>query len=369
MDKRLVGKWYKEAMGETLNIFDETPLRMKMSFDSSGYYHFEPNCVYEQDGFLCFEINDEYYRMVYRVRFVDGTLRGSYTQFGKETEVVYEKQADAPDDLPFVYKPPEIYMPASDKTRMEVLRAHAAYDTSRSAEPYATDYVLGEAVPPVLERYGYSEFLRDVTPGTDAVAFRLFAFVCEHFGHNGSGGMPPARRVEDIIAFCETHDGKTNCRGLAMLLATLLRMNGIKARHITCKPYEDPFEDCHVVVDCLLPSGKRVMLDPTSRLYYTDAKGEYVSVERLRAILIAEEPLFPNADAAYNGGHFDADYNRHYMTKNTFRFSRGTHYENGSDEGAVRPVELIPAGYDTSLFSSGRQKAFVYDPRGFWGMD
>ncbi len=369
MDQRLVGKWYKEELGETLNIFGETPLRMKMSFDSSGYFHFEPNCVYERDGYLCFEINDEYYRMVYHVRFADGTLRGYYTQFGKETEVVYEKQADTPDDLPFVYKPTEVYIPGSDMTREEVLRAYADYDGSRPADTPSTTYVLGEAVPPVLERYGYSEFLRDVPPGTDAVAFRLLAFVCEHFGHNGSGGMPPARRVEDIIAFCETHDGKTNCRGLAILLATLLRMNGIKARHITCKPYEEPFEDCHVVVDCLLPSGKRVMLDPTSRLWYTDAEGDYVSLERLRALLCADEPLFPNADAAYNGGAFDAAYNRRYMTKNAFRFSRGTHFADGADEGAARPVELIPAGYDISLFSPQRQKTFVYDPRGFWAMD
>ena len=46
MDKQWIGKWYKEDMGETINIFDETPLRMKMSFTSSGYYNFEPNCVY-----------------------------------------------------------------------------------------------------------------------------------------------------------------------------------------------------------------------------------------------------------------------------------------------------------------------------------
>lgn len=32
MDKQWIGKWYKEDMGETINIFDETPLRMKMSF-------------------------------------------------------------------------------------------------------------------------------------------------------------------------------------------------------------------------------------------------------------------------------------------------------------------------------------------------
>ncbi len=71
MDKRLIGKWYKEDMGETINIFDEMPLRMKMSFSSSGYYNFEPNCVYEKDEYLCYEINDEYYRMIYHVQYID----------------------------------------------------------------------------------------------------------------------------------------------------------------------------------------------------------------------------------------------------------------------------------------------------------
>ena len=77
---------------------------------------------------------------------------------------------------------------------------------------------------------------------------------------------------------------------LAILLASLLRLNGIKAQHITCMPYEDPFDDCHVVVDCLLPSGERIMLDPTSRLYYKDRYGKYISLPHLRELLIADEP-------------------------------------------------------------------------------
>lgn len=84
MDKRLIGKWYKEDMGETINIFDEMPLRMKMSSTSSGCYNFEPNCVYEKDGYLCYEINDEYYRMVYHIKFSDGNLEGYYTNMAKK---------------------------------------------------------------------------------------------------------------------------------------------------------------------------------------------------------------------------------------------------------------------------------------------
>ena len=65
MDQRLIGKWYKEELGETLNIFGGNPPGMKLSFSSSGHYNFEPNCVYENGDDLCFEINDEHYRMVY----------------------------------------------------------------------------------------------------------------------------------------------------------------------------------------------------------------------------------------------------------------------------------------------------------------
>ena len=101
MDKRLIGKWYKEDMGETINIFDEMPLRMKMSFSSSGYYNFEPNCVYEKDGYLCYEINDEYYRMVYHVQYVNGELEGFYTQHGQTTPIKYMKLDDMPEDAPY----------------------------------------------------------------------------------------------------------------------------------------------------------------------------------------------------------------------------------------------------------------------------
>ena len=88
MDKRFVGKCFKEELGETINIFDETPPRMKLSFSSSGYYNFDPNCVYEKDGYLCWEINDEYCHMVYHIRYEDGNLSGFYTQHGKETSMM-----------------------------------------------------------------------------------------------------------------------------------------------------------------------------------------------------------------------------------------------------------------------------------------
>ena len=186
--------------------------------------------------------------------------------------------------------------------------------------------------------------------------------MCDHFYHNGSIGLGNDRTITGLIRFCETHDGRMNCRGLAILLAAILRLQGIRARHITCKPYEEPFDDCHVVVDCELPSGERVMLDPSNRLYYTDTAGRYVSIERLREMCVSGEALIPNADASYNGGPFDAAENHKYMTKNTFRFNRGTKFADGVDD---RGVDLIPA---KCAEKQNTQCAYTTDPAAFWRM-
>lgn len=366
MDKRMVGKWC--ADDATINIFDETPLRMKMSFSSSGYYNFDPNCVYEKDGYLCYEINDEYFRMVYHVRYSDGRLDGFYTQHGRSTPIVYEKVDDVPEDLPEVYHPSEVYVPGSEQTRHEVLQQYAEYDRDDDCDCTDT-FVLNEDAPEILEKYGYSEFMNGYTSEKDETVFRILDFVCDHFGHNGSAGMGSGRSIAELVEFAEGNDHKSNCRGLAMLLASLLRLNGIKARHITCMPYEEPFSDCHVVVDCLMPSGKRIMLDPTWRLYLRDSAGEFVSLPHLRELLIAGEPIFENPTADYNGNGFAKEYHRNYMTKNTFRFARCTLHKDGIDHcrGGSRYLELLPKGYPTDALVD-EETEFVYNDIEFWKM-
>ncbi len=368
MDKRLVGKWYKEEMGETLNIFDESPLRIKMSFTSSGYYNFEPNCIYEKDDFLCFEINDEEYRMIYYIKYNAGSIEGYCTQFGKEIPVKYKLVSEKPEDEEYRCISIEKYVPNSNIKRIDVLKKYASYDRTKNYMPCSSEYVLGGEVPPILEKYKFSEYIANEDKNRDDIVFKALDFVCDNFGHNGSSGFPSEKKIEDIVEYCENNDGKINCRGLAILLASILRALGIKARHITCMPYEKQFYDCHVVVDCLLPSGKRIMLDPTWRLYLKDDNGEYLSLEQLRTFLINGRKFFVNYGASYNGGDFDKEYHRDYMTKNTFRFSRGTYYYNGADDCVRHRVELIPANYPTKNFSDSEKKEFVFNDSEFWAM-
>ena len=367
MDKRFIGKWYKEELGETINIFDEIPFRMKMSISSSGCYNFEPNCIYENDGYLCYEINDEYYRMVYHIKYVDGNLEGFYMQHGKETPVKYVKIDDIPEDAPFQYVPTEIYVPKTDKTRIEILKQYAEYDRSKE---YGCDneFVLGGDIPPILEKYNYSEYIKGLDSNKDEIVFKMLDFVCDHFGHDGCGGSGSGRSITALIEFCEKNNYKSNCRGLAILLASLLRLNGIKAQHVTCLPYEDPFDDCHVVVDCLLPSGKRIMLDPTWRLYLKDKEDEYVSLPYLRELLLADEPIFENDTANYNGTEFEKENYKNYMIKNTCRFARCTLNKEGVDgrTECSRYIELIPKNYSVENFSEEKKADFVYNDIEFW---
>jgi len=87
-----------------------------------------------------------------------------------------------------------------------------------------------------------------------------------------------------------------------------------------------------------LTDGKRVMLDPTWRLYLKDKYGKYISLPRLRNLLLADEPIFENASADYNGTGFDKEYHRNYMIKNTFRFARCTLNKDGIDG----PISIRP---------------------------
>lgn len=369
MDNRFIGKWHEESINEIIDVFEECPPRVKISFVESGYYFCDPNCVYEQDGDLCYEINDADNRKIYRIRFYEGSLKGSAIQHGVTTPLLFDRIADVPEDKPYQFLPPNAIVPKPDKTRLELLRQYSKYDRNHNST-FSDKFVLDSEVSQVLTRYGYPETIKDLNPVEDEIVFRLLDFVCDNFRHDGRHGFGCDCSIEALVRFCEKNDGKMNCRGLAILLAALLRANGIKARHITCMPYEDPFDDCHVVVDCLMPSGSRIMLDPTFHAYFKDQNGAFISLPHLRTILTQGEPIIENANADYNGTGFSRDYYREYMTKNTFRFSRCTLSKDGIDgwlEGFPL-VELIPTGYPTELFPENVRDGFVYNDTTFWKM-
>lgn len=253
-----------------------------------------------------------------------------------------------------------------EEERLAILKKYEKYDFDKVDIKFTYLTVMKRRVPMILEQYHYHEFMEGVAKKSDECAFRLLEFVSTHFHHHGEAILPECRRVQDIIEASEKTEGKTNCRGLSIILAELLRLNGIKARHVTCKPYEEPFTDCHVVVDCILPSGQRVMLDPTYALYLKDEADNYVSLEALREGIIKGETFYANETASYNGGEFHLDEYLEYMAKNTVRFASNLILGDFCIEHEKMEIELIPAGYPTEGFSS--KKKIVYLPESFWAI-
>ncbi len=369
MDKRIIGKWKGKAFGEIIDVISDNPLKMKMSFDVTGHFNVTPNCVYEKDGYLCYEINDEANRMVFHIKYNDDKLEGYYTFEKNQIDTTYERISNVPDDKPYEYNPQMIIVPGTNKSRIEILKEYSKYDRSIKYDIVNT-FVLNGEVPEILNKYNYDNYIKNLNNKDDKIVFSLFDFVCDNFKHNGVIELSNGRTITDIIKFCEEHNQKTNCRGLAILLASILRLNGIKAQHITCMPYEDPFSDCHVVVDCLLPSGKRVMLDPTYHLYLKDENGEYVSLPHLREMLIAGESLFINVEANYNGNEYSIKEYIGYMIKNTFRFSRFTLAKEGIDSSNEQSkyLELIPTCYNQEEQSNNKKRYLVLNDEEFWKM-
>lgn len=261
-------------------------------------------------------------------------------------------------------KKPKIVKPIPEESRLEILRKYSEYDTGVESKKYPATFVLNNKIPDILLNYDYLKYSSRSFVNKDDIVFAMLDFVCDHFMHGSNVCLPRDHSMVGIIKGSEKIGLKTNCRGLSLILAELLRMNGIKARHVTCKPFEEPFSDCHVVVDCIMPSGTRIMLDPTYRLYFVDDNGEYVSISQLREGIIQGVDFHPNSNASYNGGEFTYDDYKEYMTKNLLRLNTNCNLDDSLPDMEATEIELIPKGYTTERFA--KKVNFVNDPISFW---
>lgn len=183
----------------------------------------------------------------------------------------------------------------------------------------------------------------------------LLNWVCDNFIHNGSSGMPPvnSRNAISIINYYKENPGGINCRGLAMLLAELLRLYGIEAKHITCYPKENPCSDVHVVTQAYSKElDQWILLDPTFRLYLTDENGNYLNLESLRKSFANNDKIFANENAGHNDEVFDIDTSyKEFMVNYLFRFTCGTNFSFGMEEGLSGNTTnmLVPVGYSEDI--------------------
>ena len=197
-----------------------------------------------------------------------------------------------------------------------------------------------------VEEFGLDE----LTAGKNDVALMrvLMDWVKDNFWHYGASGMPPAesRNAITIVEYMrENHNAGGNCRLLAILLAEVLRLYGIEAKHITAYPPEND-HPVHVIVHAFSRELRQwIMLDPTFRIYLQDEHGNFMNLYTLRQAFANGTPLFANANAGHNHRRFNMREYQRFMADYLFKFSSGTNFTFGSEESGEDSIMLVPVGF------------------------
>jgi hypothetical protein len=198
----------------------------------------------------------------------------------------------------------------------------------------------------LIEEFGLDE----ITAGYEDVALMrvLLNWVTTNFPHHGNSGMPVNRYAMSIVGYVRENPSGINCRGLAILLAEVLRLYGIEAKHITVMAPEDDYP-VHVITHAFSRELQQwIVLDPTFGVYLRDEDGNFMNLYTLRHAFAEGAPLIANADGR---GHFNGRFNmrsfRQFTADYLFRFSTGTHFGFGSEHNDDDNLflTLVPYGF------------------------
>lgn len=367
-DKRFCGKWIGDCphYGEVfISItFDEKEgAQVNFSIGTAIFNHSALYVEYSYDSLYFFE-NDRVYRLEFDLVMDESgdkiKCRLIQRKHNEDREIEFIRLTEEEEKK---YQP---LVKLKDSSRIEILREYAEYGDIKTDAGFEYKFDERENVLDIIEKYGLDELVKGKNDAETAIA--LMGWLCGLYRHGNPSGSPENATPQAVLVHAEKNGNKINCRHLSLVLSQLIRAYNIKAFHITCMPYEEPFDDCHVVVCVYCESlGKYIMLDPSGNLYLKNIKGEIISAEELRDTLIAGEEVFVNEDN--NGWQSLEDY-CNYMSKNLIRICRSPINSYGHDarrsEGAVT---LVPAKYmdneAKNIQETGRA-GYITSRESFW---
>ena len=385
-DRMMCGKWISEQFeinGNYVRIFlhieqkENEEVTVKFDIDSDA---FNNTAVYVEysDNSLYFFHNDREHRAKYIMTMENDnfikcefSVKNCWGYKGKFEKNLNFTRLEALTEEEYKKYAMSNKVRAKTAARIEILKEYADYGDIKSDVKFGFEFDERENMLDIIEKYNLDE----LTKGKNDVetAITLMHWFCGHYRH-GDIGLARTSTPQAIMKFADEHGGKTNCRGLAIALAQLIRAYNIKAFHITCLPYEEPCGDCHVIVCVYCKSlNKYIMLDPSANLYLKNKNGEMIGVEELRDILIGGEELIQNENST-NWGNDEKMDNlneyRDYMAKNLIRIERYNISGYGIDfiNKDGRTI-LIPKKYmenEAKNFDESIQKDFVTSREYFW---
>lgn len=298
-----------------------------------------------ENGTIIISMNDEANRMVVTLSISENNeeLEGNFAQYGLINNVNLSRTSDRPETGLFSIngQPPVSY-----EDRIQDLRDFAEFSDDEETIPFFYDLGRRDLYTDLIERFD----LDTLTAGYSDVRLMvvLLNWVCDNFLHDGNSGMPDERNAYALINYLDNNPDGGNCRILAILLAEVLRLYGIEAKHITLHPKEVNGIVVHVVTHAYSRElGKWIMLDPTFRVLLQDTDGIFLDIPALRAVIADGGEFFPYGNAGRNNQPFNEESYRNFMADYLFRFSSGTNFTFGSEDGIMgnQYNMLAPIGY------------------------
>ena len=220
-----------------------------------------------------------------------------------------------------------------------------------------------------IREYFCLDTLYDACASTWEKTLAIGKFVASNIPHDNQKEYPEYVNAIGLWEYTKTVAPAFNCRLHSILTFELLTAAGIKARYITCLPYDKNDNDCHVVNEVWLPeTGKWVMIDTDMRRYITDKKGNLLSLAEIREHFINDKKIVVYYD--FESPSSRISYYYAYMAKNTYWFCRwgdlGFYQEDYKTfpESKLRSryYALVPEGFETF---SGKEIT-TNDSEQFW---
>ena len=242
---------------------------------------------------------------------------------------------------------------------------HYKADTADVEINYIHDDKRGEEIMD----YFCLDTLYDPNASTWEKALAIGEFVATNIPHDNQKEYPEYVNAIGLWEYTKTVAPAFNCRLHSILTYELLTAAGIKARYITCLPYDRNDNDCHVVNEVWLPeTGRWVMIDTDMKRYVTDRKGNLLSLAEIREHFINDKKVVVYHN--FDNPSSKISYYHAYMAKNTYWFccwgDLGFYQEDYKTfpESKLRNryYALVPEGFETF---SGREIT-TNDSEQFW---
>ena len=183
----------------------------------------------------------------------------------------------------------------------------------------------------------------------------ILHFVHKAIRHDGGNFALCEFDAIDIYNYHKSTGKGVNCRHLAIALNEMYLSMGIPSRYVTCMPYDEKDQDCHVINSVWSSQYQKwIWIDPTFEAYVKDENGNFLSIQEVRDRLIEGRPLFLNEDANWNYENKQTKeyYLEGYMAKNLYWFDCVSNYcfnpESRYRYVKNKHVVLTPSTYENS---------------------